>query len=310
MLPIDLRTLNPGDKVSGLILIQSYEKQLNTESKAPLYGFCTYQGKSMKFKIWKGQTQDAFNANDYTGQIALINGDVSMYQGNPEITLQTAIFTHGVTDKALFYKSADIETIFTEFSQFIAKALSPKALNFMNELFRDPNFLDQYKKTWAGEKMHDAQVGGLLNHTFKMLKITRTLIANDARLAPYSDILYLGIIVHDIGKIQEIGVDGTYKSNGFIGHRTIGIEILHQHKAYLVENFSEDFYYHLQAIVQGHHGAEFGDAPTTVWAQVVAYIDMLESQTTGFLDRINNEEFKERAGHKTIWIRDRINLPF
>ena len=57
-----------------------------------------------------------------------------------------------------------------------------------------------------------------------MLRLARTLIENDSRLAPWADLLYLSIILHDIGKVLEIE-DGVYIELSYISHRVLGAEI-------------------------------------------------------------------------------------
>ena len=63
--------------------------------------------------------------------------------------------------------------------------------------------------------MHDAQIGGLLNHTMKMMRIAKVVYQNEPRmeqLENYKDMLYLGVILHDIGKIYEMNY-GVYQEN-------------------------------------------------------------------------------------------------
>lgn len=308
LIPIDLHNLAIGQQLNGLIYIQSYTKQLNPESKAPGNGKAVFQGKTVNFKVWKGPTQDILNNGDYEGQIAAISGVVTSYRDELDITISTIDFAHGFTDLGAFYKSVDVPKLWGDFGAFVGTHLSREATNVLNAVFGDAKVLEAFKVTWAGAKMHDAQVGGLMNHTFKMLRIAETLVQNDVRLEPEKDLLYISIIVHDIGKILEIGSGGIYTSNSFVGHRTLGLEIIARHRETIVSNFNETFYYKVLSVIQGHHGAEFGDAPTTVIAQIVAFIDMLESQTTSFLDKIENKDYREDINKYFFYNNYRLNI--
>lgn len=300
MLPINLHEVKDGHRVSGLLLISSYTKKLDPTSRAPLYGQATFQGKTVGFKIWDAVLQNVFNTQNLEGVIIAVNADAGVYKNNLELTLKDIQFDHGFTDKHAFYKSIDIEPVFQNFGQFINSNLSPKAVIVVATLFQEQGLYEPFKTTWAGAKMHDAQVGGLMNHTLKMLRLAKTLIENDSRLAQWSDLIFLSIILHDIGKIHEIGEGGVYTDISFAGHRTFGIEIVAKHKTLFVENFDEKFYYHILEVISGHHG-EYGDPPKTIWAYIVHLIDMLESQVTGFLDKVTNNELNEKNGNKVVW---------
>ena len=74
----------------------------------------------------------------------------------------------------------------------------------------------------AATKNHHDYVSGLIDHVVSMLKLGKSL----AELYPSlnKDLLYAGIILHDIGKVVElsgpIGTQYTVEGN-LIGHITI-----------------------------------------------------------------------------------------
>jgi hypothetical protein len=306
MQPIDLINLKDKDVVSGLIYVQDYTKKLDPVSKAPLNGSIYFYGKSMGFKIWDKAIQNIFNQNELTGSIIAIEGDVGVYNDKMELTVSKATFDHGITDVNIFFKSVEVETVFGQFVEFVNTNLTQTAVTILLGVFQAENLFDPFKVTWAGKKMHDAQVGGLMNHTLKMLRLAKTLIDNDNRLAQWSDLVYLSIVLHDIGKVNEIGEGGIYTDNSFVSHRAMGVEITVRNKDSIVAAYGETFYYHIIAVQLGHHG-DYADKPTTIWALIIHLIDMLESQVTGFLDKMDNGDFKMKNGQKTVWIGS--NMP-
>lgn len=308
MQPIDLSSIKDGEKVSGLLYITDYSKKLDMSSRAPLYGTVHHFGKTVKFKIWDAQLQSIFNSNELVGAIIHAEGVISAYKDNLEVALTTIRFDHGVTDTNLFYKSVDVENVFNRFVDFVNTNLSQQGVAVLTHVFQTEGLFEPFKTTWAGAKMHDAQVGGLMHHTLKMLNIAKTLLENDNRLAEWSDLLLLGIIFHDIGKVFEMDEGGIYTLNSFVTHRTMGVEIITKYKTEISDVYGETFYYHILAIQQGHHG-EHGDKPTTIWAYIVHLIDMVEAHVTGFLDKFENGEYKVRNGQKTVWMgTDNPNL--
>ncbi len=69
-----------------------------------------------------------------------------------------------------------MESVFNSFVQFVNINLTQPAATLLFGVFQKENLFDPFKVTWAGGKMHDAQIGGLMNHTMKMLRLARTLI--------------------------------------------------------------------------------------------------------------------------------------
>ena len=170
-------------------------------------------------------------------------------------------------------------------------------------IFQSENLFPRFKEEFAGKKMHDAQIGGLMHHTTKMLKIAKILVENEPRMLQiegFTDLLYLGISLHDIGKVYEMKL-GVYQPNSFVTHRTLGTEMIAKYKDLICQLYNETFYYHILAIINGHHG-EYGERPQTLLAYIIHLIDMLEANTTGAFDRIENKEFSNRAGLNAVLV--------
>lgn len=298
--PINLNDLVVGAAVNGHLLVSSYTaKPENSTSKAPMNGKAYLKGKVVTFKTWDAVINKMFAENNLTGGIIEVTGTVGFYGGANEITLTRAIIPEGDIDINPFYKSVDIDTVFGQFINFANANLSSAALTVLGGIFGTEGLYEPFKLTFAGAKMHDAQVGGLMNHTLKMLRIALTLIENDPRLDMWKDMILLNIILHDIGKIYELK-GPTYTMHSFVTHRTMGLEITVRNKELISSNLGESFYYHILAVQQGHHG-DYGDAPTTIWAYLIHLVDMLECNTTGFLDNMERGDYKLTNGQKTVW---------
>lgn len=134
----------------------------------------------------------------------------------------------------------------------------------------------------AATKFHHAYVGGLSYHTLTMLKLVDPFI----EIYPYlnRDLLYAGVILHDMAKIDEIsGVDGEYTKEGLlIGHIVMQtIDIDSEAKALGYEK-SETVLL-LKHMVLSHHGQfNFGSPkkPQTAEALLLWFIDTIDSKFT------------------------------
>lgn len=305
---IDFKNVIVGQTYKGYALITDIVPQKDKTSKAPLKGNFHYEGLTFPFKLWSGALQDHFNENYeiLVGSVFLVQGIISEYNNKIDMDLKTAEIVKNM-DKTEFFKKIDYKERLSELQHFVSINTTPRTNEVLNKIFTLVS-IDDFIKTWAGSSMHDAQVGGLLNHVMKMLRLAKVMVDSDIRLKEYSEMLYLSIILHDIGKIKEIGVEGEYHDMSFGGHRLFGSEILTLAKEVIIDQFSERFYYNLQAVVVGHHG-EYGDAPVTAWAYIVHLIDMLDAHTTHLLDAIENNDVKHSSSGKTVWVGG-MNLPF
>ncbi len=304
---LDLSAVKDGTNVSDVIVyISSYEKKLKKDGKNfYIAGNLVSKDSSLSFKVWDAPIVDVMGQTDLSGCVVKISGSASSYMNSIDMKITSiALADEKEYPKSLFLKSADVENLFKEFGEFIMSELSTNGVNIVQGIFKNENLFGRFKEEFAGSKMHDAQIGGLLNHTLKMLRIAKVVCSNEPRIETipnFKDMLYMGIIFHDIGKVYEMDL-GVYTDISFVTHRTLGMEILVKYKAPIIQYFDEHFYYTMLSVLQGHHGKEWGDAPTSVAAFLVHLIDMVDSQTTGIFDKLERNEVNQRAGNNTVYV--------
>ncbi|WP_162140343.1 HD domain-containing protein [Haploplasma axanthum] len=134
----------------------------------------------------------------------------------------------------------------------------------------------------AATKFHHAYVGGLAHHTLTMLKLATPFTEVYRYLN--KDLLYAGIILHDMAKIDEItGADGEYTVEGqLLGHLVmIALEIEKVASKLGIEKSEEVLL--LKHIVVSHHGLlNFGSPkkPQTGEALLIWFLDTIDSKFT------------------------------
>ena len=136
----------------------------------------------------------------------------------------------------------------------------------------------------AAKSMHHATLGGLLHHTVVMLRAAKALAAVYRFLD--KDLLFAGVIVHDLGKLDEMETDPdsgmvtAYSRDGrLVGHIVRGV--VNVEKAAACTGASRERATLLQHLVLSHHGeAEFGSPvpPKFPEAEVLAAIDRLDAK--------------------------------
>ncbi len=166
---------------------------------------------------------------------------------------------------------------------------NPWIRQLMLSILEDPRIRDPFLKSPAAKVNHHAWVGGLLEHVLQLCKLGKSVLQNYPQID--LDLVLSGLILHDIGKIEELDPDRffAYTDKGrLIGHLIIGVEILIR-KAAQIPNFPEKILQHIEHIILSHHGRlEYGSPkrPKTLEAIMVSYLDDLDSKIQGFEDLV------------------------
>ena len=143
---------------------------------------------------------------------------------------------------------------------------------------------DEYKNKFyihpAATKFHHTYIGGLAFHTLNMLKMAEDMLKIYSYMS--SDLLYTGIILHDICKTLEItGVDGEYTNEGLLlGHIVMGVSKIDEIAAKFGYSDEEEVLL-LKHMIVSHHGQmTFGSPkrPQIAEALLLWYIDSIDSK--------------------------------
>lgn len=144
---------------------------------------------------------------------------------------------------------------------------------------------DRIKVHPAAKSIHHAFRGGLLQHLVYMSELAVAVC--DQYPEVDRDLVLLGILFHDLGKLDELGPmpDNDYTVEGqLVGHIVLGQNMLRlccDSVAVEGEAIPERLRLHLEHLVLSHHGKrEYGSPvePATPEAWVLHIIDLLDSK--------------------------------
>jgi len=133
----------------------------------------------------------------------------------------------------------------------------------------------------AAKAIHHAFRGGLLEHVVSMMELAVRFADNYPELD--RDLLVLGILFHDLGKLQELGAmpDNEYTPVGrLVGHIVLGRDLVRERTA-AIQGFPADLKLQLEHLVLSHQGRkEFSSPvePMTAEAFVLHAIDDIDSK--------------------------------
>lgn len=288
-----------GDTFDGFLLIKDARKGTASNGKPFLTLFFVDATGEIDAKLWDVSDEDV--ATFIPEKIVGIVGDINEFRGMAQMRVKSIRPTQ-VTDDvhvADFLEKSPIdkdllrdelmETIFEMTNPNLQRIVRAFVTKYSDDLFVYP----------AASKIHHAFVSGLAYHIVSMLKIGRALCNIYPELN--KDLLYAGIILHDIGKLHELSgvVSTTYTVKGtLLGHIPIMMAEI-QDVAEELQIDSEEVTI-LQHLILSHHGKpEWGSARTPLVreAEILHLIDLIDAKMN-MLDRalgkIEPGEFTER----------------
>ena len=167
----------------------------------------------------------------------------------------------------------------------------------------------------AALKLHHAERCGLMFHTGTMLEVAKKIVDVYKPLYPElsEDLVYCGIILHDIAKteelnVSELGIATSYSTRGqLMGHINMGVCMVEQAAAEL--QLPEELTTLISHMLLSHHGQpDYGSPkfPMFPEAEIVSEIDMLDARMFEMYDALNGVEVGEFTERQ--WAMDNRQL--
>ncbi|MEO6728925.1 MAG: HD domain-containing protein [Candidatus Dojkabacteria bacterium] len=233
-------------------------------------------------KIWADKLDYVDKRALKAGNLINISGKIDEFKG----ALQINIYDVKQVDEAKmedFLESSiyDADEMYKEVTDYAEKIERKDLKALILKILKDKDIEKKYKYWPAAETVHHAFRSGLIQHVLEMLSIMDSL----KRFYPNVDydILTAGIILHDIGKTDELsatGVSTEYTKVGMlVGHIVRGSQIFTEFGG---KDLDEDVYLHVLHLILSHHGIqEYGSpvVPATVEGLMLTNIDNLSAKS-------------------------------
>ena len=269
-------------RYEGFLLIRSAEKRKDSKGNDYVDMNLTDRTGEINCKIWnwdpEAETPEA-------GQPIKVRGTIQEYNGRLQLRVEkwrlcteddpvdmNALVPCAPRKPEDMFK--DIEDAIEHFADEDLKKLTRGMLNLAG---------DRLKWFPAAQRMHHAERSGLLHHTTDMLRLA------DAMLNIYPwlnrDLLKAGVIIHDLGKIDEMKSDQTgnvtdYTRDGqLLGHLVRGITNLN--KVAEEAGVTGESLILLEHMLLSHHGeSEFGSPKPPMFpeAEALHWIDIMDAR--------------------------------
>jgi 3'-5' exoribonuclease len=235
-----------------------------------------------------------------TQDLLRVAGKVNLYQGRRQVVVEAAAkLPEGTTPLDRFIPSSayDVNRLHTDLHALFSTLEDPFARQLALRTIEDPEVKRRMLRVPAAKSVHHAYAGGLIEHTLSVCRILEGL-ARHYRLyygpAVSRDLLLIGGLFHDIGKIYELAFErGTeYTKEGqLIGHHVLGCELVDRMAAG-IPGFPDELRMQAKHLILAHHGKlEYGSPklPHTIEALLVHYVDDLDSKVNTILRFIGDD---------------------
>lgn len=292
-------------RFEGFLLVRSSDQRTGGNGAKYLDLNLADRTGEVNAKVWDGNVQPPA-----PGSVVKVRGGTLEYNGRLQLRVERirAMVASDDVDLSQLTPCAPEtpEEMFAQIEAVIDGFQSEDIRRLTRELVR--RFEEKLRYYPAAQRIHHAERSGLLHHTTGMLKTAKVILEVYPSLN--SDLLYAGVILHDLCKTEEMdsdtmGVVRDYSKEGLLlGHLVLGVTRIQEAANDL--GIKGEAVVLLQHMMLSHHGeAEFGSPrkPMFPEAEVLHWIDLLDARMNEMQTAIS--KIKPGVFSEKIWSLDR-----
>lgn len=278
-----IETLREGERVNEIYLCKNKQSALTKAGKP--YEALILQDKTgtLDAKIWEPGSVgiDDFDRFDYINVV----GDITSFQGALQLNVKRvrkAAEGEYEPKEYLPVSEYNVDEMYEQLLGYIKQMKNPYLKKLAGSFFiEDADFAKHFKFHSAAKSVHHGFVGGLLEHTLSVTKLSAYFADNYKILN--KDLLVCAAMFHDIGKLEELSTfpENDYTDEGqLLGHIMIGaMEIAERIKT--IDGFPVKLAHEMEHCILAHHGElEYGSPkkPALPEAVALSYADNIDAK--------------------------------
>ena len=221
------------------------------------------------------------------GEFVRIEGRASLYNGQVQLVLSTIRRVNPDQDRQQGFREEDailsaprpIDEMWSELQEQLGRVRNDHIRVLLNRIVTDH---EAQLRIWpAAQQIHHAYRGGFLEHITKMAEVGRFVAR---AYGADEDLVVAGVLLHDIGKLQELAYEGgagSYTRDGnLVGHISLGLMMVRE-VCSGISGFPSELRAQIEHLIASHHGVrEYGSPvePKTIEAFILASIDELDAK--------------------------------
>ena len=278
-----IETLREGERVNEIYLCKNKQSALTKAGKP--YEALILQDKTgtLDAKIWEPGSVgiDDFDRFDYINVV----GEITSFQGALQLNVKRvrkAAEGEYEPKEYLPVSEYNVDEMYEQLLGYIKQMKNPYLKKLAGSFFiEDADFAKRFKFHSAAKSVHHGFVGGLLEHTLSVTKLSAYFADNYKILN--KDLLVCAAMFHDIGKLEELSTfpENDYTDEGqLLGHIMIGaMEIAERIKT--IDGFPVKLAHEMEHCILAHHGElEYGSPkkPALPEAVALSYADNIDAK--------------------------------
>ena len=278
-----IETLREGERVNEIYLCKNKQSALTKAGKP--YEALILQDKTgtLDAKIWEPGSVgiDDIDRFDYNNVV----GDITSFQGALQLNVKRvrkAAEGEYEPKEYLPVSEYNVDEMYEQLLGYIKQMENPYLKKLAGSFFiEDADFAKRFKFHSAAKSVHHGFVGGLLEHTLSVTKLSAYFADNYKILN--KDLLVCAAMFHDIGKLEELSTfpENDYTDEGqLLGHIMIGaMEIAERIKT--IDGFPVKLAHEMEHCILAHHGElEYGSPkkPALPEAVALSYADNIDAK--------------------------------
>lgn len=297
--------LTKDQRFEGFLLVRTSDQRTGGNGAKYLDLNLADRTGEVNAKVWDGNVPAPA-----PGSVVKVRGGTLEYNGRLQLRVERirAVAPTDEVDLSSLVPCAPEppEKMLEEIESAIDGFQSQPIRDLTRELVR--RFEEKLRYYPAAQRIHHAERAGLLHHTTGMLRTAKAIL----QIYPWlnSDLLYAGVILHDLCKTEEMdsdsmGVVRDYSKEGLLlGHLVLGVTRIQEAANDL--GISGEPVLLLQHMLLSHHGEpDFGSPrkPMFPEAEVLHWIDLLDARMNEMQTAV--AKLKPGVFSEKIWSLDR-----
>ncbi len=304
-----LATLTTGDTGWGFFLC-TY-KELRAGRSGSEFAILNLQDASGQTTAKILGDVDRFKGEFEAGEFVRVEGRGSLYNGQVQLILATIRRVNPDQDRLQGFREDEcilsaprpIDEMWEELQARLRGVTNDHLRVLLNRVVTD--HADQLRTWPAAQTIHHAYRGGFLEHLTKMAEVGALL---SQAYGADVDLVLAGVVLHDIGKLQELAYEGgvgSYTRDGnMVGHIALGLMLVRE-AINGISGFPVDLRAQVEHLIASHHGTrEYGSPvePKSIEAFILAAVDELDAKINQVRRAISEDPSTDEftAWHKRL----------
>lgn len=301
-----------GEEITKFFIIRGIETRTKKSDNEPyLVLELGYQQGRIWANIW--ENTDAFLAEYQAGDVVKIRGVVEQYRDMTQLNIRkirkSAESDDVHPEDLLPVYPGDLNKMKKLLPKYIKKISNSHLQALCTSILLEDEFNTLFCKAPAGKLWHHGYVGGLLEHTLKIVDLCESIAAHYPQLNP--DLLRAGALLHDVGKVETYTTVPyiEYSDEGrLIGHIVLGYERVRE-AIKMSKDFPEEIAKQLLHLIISHQG-ELAKAspvvPMTLEGIILHLADEIDSTINAFQRIIDEQKTPHKKWSSYVNLIDRF----